>query len=95
MVEHFQAVTRHKIGGRAKAVADNCLFRLDQQALLDALGPWTDANTSNVASAVQYLDEEESYSDYYMILPGRDAEKVPGKPRPPENQPRRDQDTEK
>jgi len=80
-------------GTRAIAVADNRLFRLDQQVLLDALGPWTGANTSDVESAVQYLNEEESYSPYYVIYRGSTAKKSPGKPRPPENQPRKDEDT--
>ncbi|MDE2495699.1 MAG: hypothetical protein KGL97_17505 [Alphaproteobacteria bacterium] len=80
-------------GARAIAVSDDNLFRLDHQVLLGALGPWTDANTSDVASAVQYLNEEESYSDSYLISPGNGAERVSGKPRPNGNPPRHDKDT--
>jgi hypothetical protein len=82
-------------GSRAVALADNCLFKLDQDVLLDALGPWSEGNTSTVSSAVQYIQEEESYSDYYVIYPGDGAKKVLGKPRLPENQPRKDEDTDR
>lgn len=79
-------------GAAAIGASKDRLFRLDQQILLDALGPWTDDNTSSVASAVQYLDEEEAYADSYLIYPG-DPQVLPGKPRPSQNPPRNDEDT--
>jgi hypothetical protein len=79
-------------GAQAVAIANAWLYRLDQNILLDALGPWTDDNTSTVASAVQYFDEESSYSNSYMIY-GAGPKVIPGIPRPAENQPRNDKHT--
>jgi len=78
-------------GTRAVAFANNKLYDLSVDGLLNALGPWTDENTSTVASAVQYLDEENSYSDSYLIHPNG-PKTIPGKPRPPNNKPRSDDD---
>jgi hypothetical protein len=82
-------------GSTAVGVSDNSMFKLDLETLLRVLGPWTDGNTSTVASAVQYLDEEESYAGYTILFPaGPDgAQFVPAKPRPPENPPRHDDDS--
>ncbi len=78
-------------GTKAIAIANGELYKLDQETLLDALGPWTDDNTCTLASAVQYLDEESSYSGTYLIYPNG-PKLIPGQPRPPENPPRSDED---
>jgi len=76
-------------GARAVAFAKEKLYDISLAALIKVLGPWNDDNTSTVASAVQYLDEENSYSDSYLLYPNG-PKKIPGKPRPPENKPRSD-----
>jgi hypothetical protein len=78
-------------GDKAIAVANGKLYQLDMSVLLNALGAWTEQNSSTVASAVQYEDEESSYAGYDIIYPK--VKHVAGKPRPPENQPRHDEDT--
>jgi hypothetical protein len=81
-------------GTRAIAAASDKLYRLDQDILLATIGPWTDGNTSTLESALQYLDEETSYTGYYL-LDSSGSRKIPGTPRPPQNQPRHDNDTGK
>lgn len=82
-------------GDNAIALAGGRLYRLDHAALLGALGPWGEANSATVASAVQYQDEERAYRSRAVLIAGgpnagprevRDAE------RPPENPPRHDED---
>jgi hypothetical protein len=79
-------------GARAIAVAQNRLFGLDQEILLGALGPWTDENSSTLDSAVQYLDEENSYAGYTILYPNGPTQ-VAGPPRPTGNPPRHDENT--
>ena len=79
-------------GDTAVAVAGNNLYRLDQEILLSALGPWRDENSSTVGSAVQYQDEEASYAGYDVIY-GKGAHHVAGLVRPRQNPPRNDFDS--
>lgn len=79
-------------GERAFAMVNDRLYRLDLDVLLDALGPWLDDNSSSVASAVRYMEEESSYADgSVLIVATGEVRELPGKPRPPENQPRDDE----
>lgn len=78
-------------GGTVIAIADDRLYRLDLDILLDALGPWRDDNSTTVASAVQYREEEASYGETTVFIlkeSGLGSKDFPGTPRPPGNQPR-------
>lgn len=80
-------------GGTVIAIADDRLYRLDLDILVDALGPWRDDNSASVASAVQYREEEASYGQTIVFVrkdSGLGPKDFPGTPRPPENQPRND-----
>jgi hypothetical protein len=72
-------------GAQALAIADDQLYRLDQDVLLEALGPWTDDNSSTLGSAIQYQTEESSYADSWIIYGVGSADRrIPGEPRPRE-----------
>jgi hypothetical protein len=79
-------------GARAIGVAAGQLYHLDQDILLRTLGPWTENNSASLASAIQYIDEEESYAGEYQIT-RQGAKFVSGPPRPADNKPRNDDDT--
>ena len=87
---HAHVATR---GSQAIMSVDSRLYDVSIASLLNALGPWTDNNATTLESAVQYITEEESYSESYAIIQsdGKTTSSiVPGVPRPPENPPRRD-----